>query len=106
MTPDRVEAAAGLLESLASDPSNARLRADAANALVWIPLPHPMRAGDDEVQRFAVEIQHGRGDRLPRTPIEPAEMRAFAARLRAGKAEMMATGWWPTMHGQSEAWEP
>jgi hypothetical protein len=117
MTPDRVEAAAGLLESLAADPSNAKFRAEAACCLLFVPMPHPLRGVHvladgveilvDEVQRFAEEIQHGRGKQLPREPIEPDEMRAFAARLRAGKAEMMATGWWPTMHATEPAtWSP
>lgn len=117
MTPCRAEAGAAMLESLAGDPGNVKLRAETVCVLLFVPMPHPLRGVHvltdgveilvDEVQRFAEEIQHGRGKQLPREPIEPNEMRAFATRLRAGKAEMMTTGWWPTMHAaRAEGWSP
>ena len=87
MTPDRAESAAVACESLAGNLSAAACAA----TLEWIPLTHGMRGGADEVHVMASKIRQGKA--------KEATLRSFCEQLRAGKAEMMATGWYATLHG-------
>lgn len=114
LRPCRATAAASALEGLAARldspaPSNkeaveiARERLSVAADLCWVPVPHPLRAVDrggalvDEVLAFAESVK-GKAT--------ADEMRAFAARLRAGIPEMERTGWYPLMSKPLEAWKP
>jgi hypothetical protein len=98
-----VEAACACIDSYLRGALSA---AECANTIQWIPNTHPMRwtavAGcmTDRVLDTANAIRAGNRD--------AETLQTFCVDLRAGKAEMMATGWWPTMHGnpQVEAWNP
>ena len=98
MTPDRAESAAVACESLARHlethgPASTRMLVFTAGQLVHVPLTHPLRAGDDRVLAEAATIRAGKAT--------AAGLRELAALLRAGAAEMAATGWYPTMFGRS-----
>ena len=46
-----------------------------------------------------VESVYDMAARVSKGTAPPDELRAFCEALRAGKAEMMATGWYATLHG-------
>ena len=98
MTPNRAESAAVACESLARHlethgPASTRMLVFTAGQLVAVPLTHPLRGGDDRVLAEAATIRAGKAT---------AEgLRELAGLLRAGAAEMAATGWYPTMFGSA-----
>jgi hypothetical protein len=81
-----------------------------AARLLNVPNSHPLRRVETTVEtdRGPVTILADRvydmAARVSRGTAPPDELRAFCESLRAGKAEMMATGWYATLHGpHSEA---
>lgn len=71
--------------------------ADAAAALLNVPNTHPMRW--EEKDGRMVDSVFDMAARVSKGLVPPDELRAFCGALRAGKAEMMATGWTKTLHG-------
>jgi hypothetical protein len=116
--PCRAEAAAVMLESLADDSGSAKLRAETVCRLLDIPLTHPMRWTPMEREGSAVwEDDGGLGLRSQRVMVDLAldyaeclrhgesvthRLREWAAEIRAGAAEMRATGWYPIVCGGAE----
>lgn len=98
MTPDRAEAAAVMLESLAAHPTP-KLRAETSCALLWIPLTHPLRWIEvegrmvDRVLAMAEDVKQ---------ETDPEVLLKWAAEIRAGAAEMRAAGWYPIVLGGVE----
>lgn len=79
LRPDRVEAAAMACEDLAErlercGQASTRILDDAAKALCWVPLSHPLRFPRDQVLEMAWTICRGRA--------EAESLREFAAELR------------------------
>jgi hypothetical protein len=98
MTPDRVESAASECEALAANPAPTdKDRQLAHNELCWVPDVHPERHVDvdgrimDRVLDVAEKARKGTAT--------PDELRAMAASLRAGAAEMAQTGWYKSIYG-------
>ena len=92
-------AAAVMLESLAADPANAKLRAETALKLLWTPMTHPLRWIEVEgrmVDRVLVMAEDVKRE------ASADVLRGWAAEIRAGAAEMRATGWYPIMRGGVE----
>jgi len=94
VTPCRAEAGAAMLESLAADPGNVKLRAETVCALLWMPLTHPLRAGSDELLAAASRIAKG----------APVDLAALAKRLRDGAEAMRTGGWYPL--AKVPVWDP
>lgn len=117
MTPDRAEAAAVMLESLAADSGNAKLRYETAVAILDVPLTHPLRWIEVERSGSAWWLLKDRTPETPQGEIRMADvildyaehvqrgervkdrLLGWAADIRAGAEEMKRTGWYPTMHG-------
>ena len=70
---------------------------DAADSLLAIPDCHPLRW--HEKAGVMVDSVYDMAARVSKGLVPPDELRAFCEALRAGKAEMMATGWYATLHG-------
>ena len=102
MTPDPIEAACVMVDSLLANHVSA---AACAARLLAVPNSHPLRRVETTVEtdRGPVTILADRvydmAARVPKGLAPPDELRAFCEALRAGKAEMMATGWYATLHG-------
>lgn len=76
---------------------------EVATAVRDLPMTHPMRWTDvrDEDSRLTDRVLR-MADDIQRDKATPEDLRAFAAELRAGAAEMVTRGWWPTMHGSAQ----
>ncbi len=91
---DPIEATCAMVDSLIANHVSAKAVAD---AILAVPLTHPLRWHEkdghmaDSVLDMAARVSKGL--------VPPDELRAFCEALRAGKAEMMATGWYATLHG-------
>jgi hypothetical protein len=108
-----------MLESLADDPGNAKLRAETACRLLAVPLTHPLRWTAMERDGSAMWDADGRLDRpgqrvmvdmildyvgdLQRGESVKDRLRGWAAEIRAGVAEMRKIGWYPL--APSPSWD-
>lgn len=118
--PCPAEAAAAMLESLAADPGNAKLRAETVCRLLSVPLTHPLRWTAMERDGSAMWEVGGRSDRIGHRvmvdlvldhagDIQRGEsvtdrLRGWAAEIRDGAAEMRTTGWYPL--AACPTWDP
>jgi len=103
--PDRAEAAAVELESLAAaiddrGPASGRTLVRVADLLLWTPLTHPLRCvpeerpdGEGRMVACTADLVVRMSARIRKGVVEPAELRAFAAELRSGREKMFETGW-------------
>ena len=91
---DPIEATCAMVDSLLSGHVTAK---DAADAILAVPLTHPLRW--HEKDGHMVDSVIDMAARVSKGLVPPDELRAFCEALRAGKAEMMATGWTKTLHG-------
>ena len=94
MTPDPIEAACVMVDSLLANHVSADAAAD---SLLAIPDCHPLRW--HEKAGVMVDSVYDMAARVSKGLVPPDELRAFCEALRAGKAEMLATGWYATLHG-------
>ncbi len=98
-------AVATLLESLAAAPEcphvpRERYLCEIAAAVETVPLVHPVRRAIGErpnqvgvMVPVLVDRALGMAEEIRSDAATPDALRAFAAELRAGEAEMKATGW-------------
>ena len=99
---DPIEATCAMVDSLIANHVSAKAVAD---AILAVPNTHPLRGVETTVEtdRGPVTILADRvydmAARVSKGLAPPGELRAFCEALRAGKAEMMATGWTKTLHG-------
>ncbi len=92
LAPDRPEASAADCEHLAAHPETAdRDRVAIAADLLWVPITHPLRDGDDRVLAMSAAIA--------RRQATPEALRTFAGELRDGAAVMVGRGWMRTFYG-------
>jgi hypothetical protein len=102
VTPDLIEAACVMVDSLLAGNVSA---AACAARLLNVPNSHPLRHVETTVEtdRGPVTILadhvYDMAARVSKGIAPPDELRAFCEALRAGKAEMLATGWYATLHG-------
>ena len=102
MTPDPVERACADIDSLLANHVSA---AACAAQILNVPNSHPLRRVETTVEtdRGPVTILADRvydmAARVSKGLATPDELRAFCEALRAGKAEMLSTGWYATLHG-------
>lgn len=115
MTPDRAEAAAVELLSLAAaieahGPASSRTLVRVADLLLWTPMPHPLRSvpeerPDDDGRMVActADLVVRMSTRIRRGDVQPEELRGFAAEIRAGREAMFERGWGWLLRGGVES---